>query len=251
MKLLGILIIINSLVVAGYWVSGTHQHKVGVISVCVLAVFVGVIFTMHDRAIEITFNKIGTIKAAAEQATADANEVAAIKERIEAQSATVDLVAESAAKAHNLIEDLSRKNKTAETKIEELENAGAAIQKTISALQETAEFTSLVAAAQNDDRATFDKLVSWVDNKTSPYWQHAADAVARIRTDFAGQIERGHMNVPWPEGTDPRQLSLAQLKREYQGAVRVYKADLAQTVWKSSVIDEEGQDVLLRRHLKR
>ena len=107
MKLLGILIIINSLVVTGYWVSGTHQHKIWVVSVCVLAVFVGVIFTMHSRAIEITFKNVGTIKAAAERATADANEVAAIKKRIEAQSATVDLVAESAAKAHNLIEDLS------------------------------------------------------------------------------------------------------------------------------------------------
>lgn len=46
---------------------------------CLLAAFVGIIFTMHDRAIEITFSRVGTIKAAAEQATADANEIAKSK----------------------------------------------------------------------------------------------------------------------------------------------------------------------------
>lgn len=97
MKILGILIIINSLVVTCYWVGGDHQHKGWVMFICFLAVFVGMFFTLHDRAIEIIFPKIGSIKAAAEQVTADAKEVSDIKKRIEAQSATVDLIAKEAA----------------------------------------------------------------------------------------------------------------------------------------------------------
>lgn len=107
MKTLGILIIINSLIVAGTWVGGAHQHKAWVISLCVLAVFVGIIFTMHDRAIEITFNKVGTIKAAAEQATADAKGISEIKKRIESQSATIDLIAEKAVTTINQLRNIA------------------------------------------------------------------------------------------------------------------------------------------------
>lgn len=110
MKLLGILIIMNSLIVTGYWVSGSHQHKIWVVSICGLAAFIGIIFTMHDRAIEITFSKIGTIKAAAEQATADANAIADLRSRIEAQSATVDLVAQKATETIDQLKFIARTN---------------------------------------------------------------------------------------------------------------------------------------------
>lgn len=103
MKLLGILLVVNSLVLALYCASTGHQHIKSIIAVCVLAAFIGIVFTMHDRAIEITFEKIGTIKAASEQATADANEIAEIRKRIEAQSATVDIVAQ---RANRTIEQL-------------------------------------------------------------------------------------------------------------------------------------------------
>ncbi len=105
MKLLGILLVVNSLLLAIYCASTGHQHIKSIITVCLIAAFVGIVFTMHDRAIEITFNKIGTIKAAAEQATADAKEIAEIKKRIEAQSATVDIVAQ---RANTTIEQLHK-----------------------------------------------------------------------------------------------------------------------------------------------
>ena len=241
MKILGILWILIALALTARWICTEHQHKAWAISVGLVAIFVGIYFTVQDRAVEITIENVGMIKAASQQATIDAKAVAKLKKRVESQSATVDLVAGSASKAHNLIEDLSQKNKTAETKIEELESANTTIQKTILALQETAEFTSFVAAAQNDDRIAFNKLGSLVDDKTSPYWQHAADAVVRIRTDFGGVIKRGNMIVNWPKGTDPTQLSFDRVKREYQGAVRVFKADLVKTVWESSVIDKNDK----------
>lgn len=241
MKIIGMLLILNALVLAAWWVCTDHPHKAWAIFVGLVTIFVGVYFTVQERAIEITIEKVGTIKAAAEQATVDAQAVADLRKRIESQSATVDLVAESATKAHKLIGDLSQKNRAAEAKMDELETAGSAIQKTISELQETSEFTSLVAAAQNDDRTAFNKLNSWVNNKASPYWQHAADAVVRIRTDFGGPIKRGHMNLPWPEGTDPAKLSLASLRQDYRGAARVYKAALVKTVWRSDVIHKKDK----------
>jgi len=213
-------------------------------------VFVGIYFTLQERATEITLNKVGTIKAAAQQATIDAKVVGDLKKRVEAQSATVDLVADSASKAHDLIEELSKKNEVAETKIKEIETASSTVHNTITELQETAKFSSMVAVAQNDDRHSFNHLAEWVDNKSSPYWQHAADAVVKIRTQFVGPIQPIFANVPWAEGTDPKQLPLAQLKREYQSAVRIYKADLIHTVWNSMVISKKQKMSFLVEVLK-
>lgn len=241
MKLIGILLIFNTLILTIWWVCTDHSYKTWAFFVSLVAIFVGVYFTLQDRAIEITIKNVGTIKAAAEQAIVDAQAVADLRNRIESQSATVDLVAESATKAHKLIEELSKKNSTAEGKIDELESAGLVIHKTLADLQETAKFFSLVVAAQNDDRAAFDELVLWVNNKASPFWQHAADALVRIRTDFGGVIERGHMNVQWPEGTNPKQLSLVRLQQVYKNSVRIYKADIVQTVWRSDVIDKKDK----------
>jgi len=241
MKIIGILLIFNALFLTTWWVCTEHPHKGWAVLASLVTIFVGVYFTVQDRAIEITIKNVGTIKAAAKQAVIDAQAVADLLKRIEAQSATVDLVAESAIKAHDLIEELSRKNQTAEGKIHELEAAGSEVQKTVTELKETAEFMSLVAAAQNDDRTAFNRLNAWVDNKASPYWQHAADAIVRTRTEFGGPIQRGHMKVPWPQDTDPRKLPLARLKLEYRNAMRVYKADLVETVWKSEVIDAKDK----------
>jgi hypothetical protein len=241
MKIIGILLIFNALLLATWWVCTEHPHKAWAVLVGLVAIFVGVYFTVQDRATEITIKNVGTIKAAARQATNDAQAVADLRKRIEAQSATVDLVAESATKAHDLIEELSRKNQTAEGKIHELETAGSEVQKTVAELKETADFMSLVAAAQNDDRTAFNDLTAWVDNRASPYWQHAADAVVRIRTEFGGPIQRGHMKVPWPKDTDPKKLPLTRLRQEYRNAMRIYKADLVETVWKSEVIDTKDK----------
>jgi hypothetical protein len=250
MKIVGILLIFNALFLVTWWVVTDHPLKPWAVLLGLIAVFVGIYFTVQDRAIEITIEKVGTIKAAAQQAEVDAKAVADLRKRIEAQSATVDLVADSATKAHRLIEELSRKNQSAESKIQELDAASTAIYKTVAGLKETSDFMSLVAAAQNDDRIAFDKLTEWVDKKDSSYWQHAADAVVRIRTEYGGPILHGHMNVPWPKGTDPKTLSIARLRQEYRGAIRVYKADLVETVWKSEAIDKRDKLEFLVEVLK-
>lgn len=241
MKLIGVLLVINSIAVSFWWIRTDNTHRVTVLTLCFLAVFAGLALVLGDRITELTVKGVGTIKAAVQQAKIDADEIKKIKKRVESQSATVDLVAESAAKAHNLIEDLSLKNQTAETKIEELKSLGVLIQKTTLELQERAVLTSLIASAQNDDRVAFDKLAILGGKKTFKYWQHAADTVVKIRISFGGPIEPGYLNFPWLTGTDPTQLTLARFKQEYKKAIRIYKVSLVQAVWKNSVIGKKDK----------
>lgn len=107
MKLLGLLLILNSLVLTGYWVIGDHPHKGWAMTICVVAIIVGVAFTFHERALEITFGGIGTIKAAAKQAAIDATTVSELKDRVEAQSATVDLIAKDAASTVDHLQNIA------------------------------------------------------------------------------------------------------------------------------------------------
>lgn len=240
MKIVGMLLILNALFLTAWWVCTDHPYKPGAISAGLIAIFVGIYFMVQDRAIEITIEKVGTIKAAAEQATVDAQAVAKLRSRIEAQSSTVDLVAQSATKAHKLIEDLLLKNRTAEAKINELGSASSAVQETVSKLKETAEFMALAADAQNDDRRAFEKLSKWERNKTSPYWEHALGIILQIRTGYNSPFSQiGYLAVPWPKGTDPKKLSLIQLKQEYKKAHRFHKAGLVDAVWKSEVISKK------------
>lgn len=109
MKLIGLLIIINSLTLTGYWVIGDHPYKGWVVTLCIVAIIVGISFTFQDRAIEITFKGIGSIKAAAKQAAIDAETVSDLKNRVEAQSATVDLVAKSASEARKITSEVAQK----------------------------------------------------------------------------------------------------------------------------------------------
>ena len=97
MKIIGFLIIINALVITCWRVSLDHAHKSWVITVCLLALFSGAFMILQDRAIELTFKGVGTIKAAQEQASVDAATVAHLKERVEVRDATVDLIAREAA----------------------------------------------------------------------------------------------------------------------------------------------------------
>jgi len=107
MKIIGILLIFNALFLTIWWVCTDHPYKTWAISAGLIAIFVGVYFTIQNRVTEITIEKVGTIKAAADQATVDALAVSILRKRIEAQSATVDFVAQSATKAHKLINKLN------------------------------------------------------------------------------------------------------------------------------------------------
>lgn len=108
MKLIGILLILNSIAVSSYWITTHGTHKGAVLTLCFLAVFAGFALVLSDRITELSVKGVGTIRAAAEQASSDAKAISDIKTRIEAQSATVDLVADRAKSTVKSLQELSK-----------------------------------------------------------------------------------------------------------------------------------------------
>jgi len=108
LKLAGVLLILTSLVLTGYWVLGEHPYKVWAVIICSGAIFAGIFFVVHHRSLELGVPYFGKLKAAAEQASADANTISELKSRVEVQSATVDLVADKAQSTVKSLQGLSK-----------------------------------------------------------------------------------------------------------------------------------------------
>lgn len=122
MKLLGILLIINALAITGWHAANTTGNKT-VIVVCLIAVFAGIVLTFQDRITELTIKGVGSLKAATKEAESKLEEIEAIRKRVEAQGATIDLVAKDASEARSLTEEIKLRSEQVEKKMTEIDGA--------------------------------------------------------------------------------------------------------------------------------
>lgn len=244
-KLLGFLLIVSAVIVTGWWVTRNRPHKGWAFAVCLVALFAGVFLRVQDRATEITIKGVGTIKAAAEQASVDAKAIAEVRKRIEAQSATVDLVAQQATNAQRLGEQLSEKTQAAEKKLGEIDKALVAARTKADEVQQITEFTRTALAAQNDDRRAFDRLEVWANDAAFRLRSEAASAWATILDQHAKPFFVSGFTVPWKQGVDPSRFSVAELRREYANAPVFLRPALIEYVWKREDIPKRDRMAFL------
>lgn len=155
MKLIGILVGLNALIITAWYITNDNPYKQMAISICIVAIFYGAFLSLQDRAIELSVNSVGTIKAAAEEASLDAQEISKIKQRVENQSATIDLVASKAAEADLKIHQIGQ----------------------------LISFQSTIISAKNDDRNSFNRLEEWSKDKSFPFYVEAGKQWRKLRDD--------------------------------------------------------------------
>jgi len=231
MKLIGILLIVNSLALTAWWITTQNNHKTMVMTLCLITVFAGLGLVLQDRITELTVKGVGTIRTATEQIQADAKTVSELKERVENQSATVDLVAKEASKAKELSEEVANKNQQAEEKLDILDQAIKKANTSLTELDAATEFTMTVVAAQNDDRIAFDTLKKWSKDMNNPFSSKAAQAWNTIFESHNNPIYMSGFKVPWPKGPDPSTFSLAELAQKYRQAPAQLKPALIEYIW--------------------
>lgn len=231
LEIVGVLLIISALVITAWWVIGEHPHKGWAFTLCLSAVFVGAFLVLEERVTELTVKGIGTIKSAAEQASADANAISDLKTRVEAQSATVDLISKEAADAKLLVNDLAEKNSKAEEKLSQLDKSISDGNLAVKELQLYTQFNTTVLAAQNDDRRAYDQLWAWSEDSSFPFQRAAAQAVQTIMDQHNPAMVRGGFNVSWNEGVDPQKLSLAELSQALRSTPPHIRLGILEFVW--------------------
>lgn len=134
MQVVGTLLIVAGPV--GAWVivrrtKTTARRVAGATSVGMLGILGGGLLLMPERVTSLTFPGLGSINAAVEQATTDAKAIAEVRQRIEAQSATIDLVARDANDAKKLVETLRLQNENAAAEMKQIAQKTAAIDGTV------------------------------------------------------------------------------------------------------------------------
>lgn len=215
MKLVGVLLVINALAIAIWWTATNQSGRVAGVAICIVAALIGMAFVVHDRLTELTIKGVGTIKAASEQALADAQTVAALKQRVENQSATVDLVAKQAALAKGLAEEVQEQSNKAAAELQNLDKATTLARELLTETRALLDFTETVVAAQSDDRAAFDKLQKIAEDKSSRFVERAKQAWLAIFESHSGGMWATGFQVKWKEGIDPTKLSILELRNGY------------------------------------
>jgi hypothetical protein len=244
LKIVGALLIINALVITAWWVMGEHPHKGWAFTLCLSAVFVGAFLVLQERVTELTVKGIGTIKSAAEQASADAIAISELKERVEAQSATVNLIAKEAADAKQLVNDLSEKNSIAESKLSQLDKSINDGNLAVKELQLYTQFNTTVLSAQNDSRRAYDQLWAWSEDSPFPFQKAAAQAVQTIMDQHNPAMIRSGFRVSWNEGVDPQKLSSSELWQAFKSAPPHIRLGILEFVW------EKRTDITKRDRLQ-
>lgn len=241
LKIIGIIIIILSTI---FVFVCTYRKKIEFLQclwLWLISVFIGFVLILSDRIIEISINRVGTIKAAADQAKIDAQAINQIKQRIENQSATIDLVAKTASEYKRLFEDLSKKNEAATDKLKIIDTDIKKSNESLTKLSASSDFYITAISAQNDSRKDWDKLGSWANDKKHPLSKLAKAAWLEIYEKHCQPFFQSGYKLPWISNIDPSKLSLNEIKNIYKSSQSPFRPALIEFVWKQDGIGKKDK----------
>ena len=86
MKVFGVVLIIGSIIFTAWLLTKDNPNIKGVLTLCVIVIFVGIVLILNERATEIIIKGVGTIKLAAKTATIDAKAINELRTRIQSEA---------------------------------------------------------------------------------------------------------------------------------------------------------------------
>ncbi|RFP02038.1 hypothetical protein BGC31_11875 [Komagataeibacter xylinus] len=199
------------------------------------AIFGGIAIGIEDRIIKVV-SPFGQLTAATEKATTDAQAISQLKERVEAQSATVDLVATQAAKAKDMSQAATTQITKVQQKIDDLNKMISEASVTLSSLKEEEEFRALVIAAQNDNRASYDKLAKIAMDKENRFSMEAIDAYRTVARSHSSAMYTSGFKNYWKQGIDPSKFSFSDLQQIYHQTPAQIRPAILEYIWRRNDI---------------
>ena len=214
MKVIGVLVILNSIILTAWWLHIGGPKSAAYI-LCCIAGLLGIGLIISDRISEVHLPGGASIKAATDQILTDAQTVSEIKKRVENQSATIDMIAKEASNAVSLSEEAATKNEQAEEKLVNLDDALSKANATLNQLNAISAFSMTVMSAQNGDRVAYNQLEKWADDSDYPFSAKAMQAYIKIQVEHSQPYFASGFKIPWNEGIDPSTIPFGGLKMVY------------------------------------
>lgn len=231
-QIIGLIIIIFALtIIANSAIKKTPNVKTISFIMFPICLISGVALIVIDRITEIPVPYIGAIKTAEKQATSDAEKISKLKERIEAQSATIDLVAQNATdakklstEAKSLYENLSNKNILADKELKNISNKILPlelkakslstlirkIRKELLPLQEILKIQQLTTAAKAGSRKDYEEL-NKISTKDPRIQNYANTALRDIFFYFDAERNIGGRTLGDPIARKPIECSVDEV----------------------------------------
>ena len=216
LPVIGVVLILAAPGLAVWRERAQQRHWPTVYGLCLIA---GVVLCVLDRVTKVPVPGIGAIETAVGEAQTDAKIISDIKDQVQAQRATIDLVATDAARARVLSEDAERTSRAASVLLHELNAGVKEAQKALLKLQTTRAFTMTVLAAMGDDRGAFDRLQRLSRDPHYHYASQAARAWSAVSEAHAAMLSPGSFEQPpvqWADGVDPARLTLVAIRNAFQ-----------------------------------
>lgn len=230
-KLFGALLIINALIVTAWLTTSEHRHKRWTFMLSLTAVFVGIFILLQEKVTKFPVKSIRTIKPATEQASVDTNAISDLKDSVEAQGETVELIAKEATETKQFLNDLYEKHSKAKEKLSQPYKSISDGNLAVKELQLYTQLNTTVLAAQNDDRHAYDQLRTWSEDSSFPFQRAAAQVVQTIIDQHNPAKIRSGFNVSWNEGVDPQKLSLPEIWKAFRIAPPHIRLGILEFVW--------------------
>jgi hypothetical protein len=214
----GVILIVGVLVFGGWCAvtrspaaKGSHVSFKAIAGLVLIGCFLGFACLLADRITGFSIRGIGSLQAVTAQAMTDAAQVADLRQRVENQSATVDLVASQATKANTLSGTVASQVKEAEQKLKVLNKTIEDAKSTVDNLRQEGDFTLIVLKAENDDRKSFDELWKLSQDPSYRFTDMARAVWTTVLDAHANPIFETFAPITWADGVDPKKLSLNDL----------------------------------------
>lgn len=107
---------------------------------------------------------------------------------------------------------------------------------TLNSLKEEEEFRALVIAAQNDDRASYDKLAKIAIDKENRFSMTAMDAYRTVARSHSSTIYNTGFKNYWKQGIDPSSFSFSDLQKIYHQTPAQIRPAILEYIWKRNDI---------------
>jgi hypothetical protein len=235
-KAIGLLTILFCLAFALWCTAKGKKRAKSIFGVSLVGMLFGLALILNDRITEFTLEHVGSIKTAEKEAVSNAAEIANIRKRVEAQSATVDLVAQRAGDAMKLAQEVEKAREDMGLELDRVRNATVDADKAVRELRELADFTRAVTGAESDDRASLDRLKAWADDPKYPMVQLARQALVKVRIYYSGYDIRPTPSVEWDSSAKFQQLTFGELRELYRNSSPHQHAALVQQIWRRTDI---------------
>lgn len=215
LQFLGIILIVNVIIFDLWWLCSEKSLSLGragfLGSLTIVVVIAGLVLIFNERAMNVVFGKNSKISIASKQAQVDAEAVSEIRKQVEAQRATIDLVATEATDAKKLSVEVAAKNVEAGEKLVEIDKALNEAKTSVSSLEVLSLYQRTVLAAQGNDRFAYNQLLKWSEDVSFPFRNEAAGTYYKIMNDHSSPMYSSGFTVSWKEGIDPSALTINQL----------------------------------------